>query len=58
MYEECNTCPGFKPRFLGMPVPRKLGEKLYNWETQRFFKKIIENDGHINWLEEKEEEEE
>ena len=55
MYEECSTCPGFKPRFLGIPVPRKLGAKLYNWEAQRFYKKrIIEGDEHIDWLEEEE----
>lgn len=53
---ECELCSAFKPRFLGIPVPRKLGEWLYNLEEYLFFKfHVIKDDGEpIDWLGEEE----
>lgn len=56
MGTECETCELFKPRFLGIPIPRKIGEWLYRLEEWLFFKfYVIKDDNEpIDWFKEEE----
>lgn len=45
---ECEKCRHFKPRFFGIPVPRKLGEWLYNLEERLWFKEYLKNNPEDN----------
>jgi hypothetical protein len=38
---ECEKCGHFRPRFFGIPVPRKIGEWLFNLEEYLWFKKYL-----------------
>lgn len=52
---ECERCNYFKPRlFYFIPVPRKIGEWLFNLEERMFFKKYIFEEQDIDWFEEEE----
>ena len=40
---ECEECPHFKPKFLGIPIPKKIGKWLYELEEKIFFKVWLKN---------------